>query len=83
MLTFERDKDGDQLFLHGDEDGLRLLRDSVDRLLRTTQPGHFHHDHLMSEAWGGNELSDTPKDSAHQLIHHVQVYCWKGDKPQP
>ena len=82
MLTFEFDKDGDQVFLHGDEDGLRLLRDSLDRLLRNTLPGHFNHDHLISEAWGGNELSDIPKESANRLIHHVKVYCWKGDKPQ-
>jgi len=78
MLTFERGDDDQSLVVHGDEQGLTLLRDTIDRLVRRTRPGHFDHQHMKTPDWGGNELSNERQGG--ELIHHVEIYCWKGDK---
>jgi len=81
LLSFELNDNKDQLLIHGDEAGLRLLISTLDKLINHhTQDGHFDHDHLMTSAWGGWELS--PENKGGTVINHVKVYCWKGDQFQ-
>ena len=37
MLTFERGDNDQSLVVHGDEQGLTSMRDTIDRLLRRTR----------------------------------------------
>ncbi|MES9853621.1 MAG: Imm32 family immunity protein [Candidatus Thiodiazotropha sp. L084R] len=36
----------------------------------------------MSESWGGNELTSKAQSDDAKLIHHVKIYCHKGDEFQ-
>jgi hypothetical protein len=76
LLTFEITSDGEELMIHGDVEGLRFLREEVDRLINNTNEGSFDHAHLMTEAWAGTELSSESQGD--RLINHVKIYCWKN-----
>lgn len=78
LLTFELDRDGDQVFIHGDPEGLRFLSLMLDRLIRAAESGEEEHEHLMTPDWGGQELSALPQgtDGAEKLAHHVKIYGW-------
>ena len=73
---------GDEISVHGDEAGLQFLVDHLQRLLDSTKPGHFNHEHLNTEDWGGDELNSTLLSDSAKLINHVRLYCWKGSKSQ-
>lgn len=70
-LTFELSADGQELEIHADDDGLKELIESLERVLRTRQ-----HDHLMTPAWGGTELTQEPQGERNQLVNKVSVYVW-------
>ena len=80
LLNFELGGNHNEILIHGDEKGLQFLIDKLSRLLAHTKEGHFDHDHLMTEEWGGNELSSESQGD--EIINQVKIYCWKGDKQQ-
>jgi hypothetical protein len=80
LLNFELSDEKDQLFIHGDERGLQFLIGELNNLLSQTKEGHFNHEHLMAEEWGGNELSSNSQGG--NVLNHVKIYCWKGNKSQ-
>ena len=84
LLTFEwhGDKKTNQLAIHGSAEGLESLANKLLRLVQNTKDGHFDHDHLMTESWGGTELSSVRQSEESELLSHVKIYCWKGDKFQ-
>jgi hypothetical protein len=85
MLYLETDKDGDRVFLHTDRDGIQKLREVLDFL--EGQPEMPEHEHLITPAWGGNELDEKlsigARDGNSELnraVHEVKMYYWP--KPQ-
>jgi hypothetical protein len=80
LLNFELGEKYNELFIHGDEKGLLFLIGALEKLITHTKEGHFDHDHLMTEEWGGYELSS--ESQGNEVINHVKIYCWKGDNPQ-
>jgi Immunity protein 32 len=78
LLTFELDGDGEQLFIHGDVQGLRDLVASLQHLITKAEAGEPDHDHLFTEEWGGDELTSASQltDAAVRLIHHVKIDGW-------
>jgi hypothetical protein len=48
LLSFEIDKNAESLIIHGDEQGLRNLIDTIEKLITNTNEGYFNHDHLMT-----------------------------------
>ncbi len=80
LLTFElhAGNNGSELEIHGSSDGLEKLANDILRLVRNTKDGCFNHDHLMSEAWGGAELTSEAQSADAELLNHVKVYCLKG-----
>lgn len=83
FVSVELTADGDQLLMFGDAAGLQRLRDSLDRLIANTRDGYFAHTHMMTPDWGGDELSNVVQSDNGKVIHHVKLYCVKGNKPQP
>ncbi len=73
-LTFELTKDGDQLEIHGNEEGLRDLAEVIGKLLN--KPNRQEHTHLMTESWGGYELSSELHIDEHKLLNMVTIYLW-------
>lgn len=80
LLSFEVDEKGSCLEIHGDPLGLEHLTSVIKKLVAHTKEGNFDHDHLMTPAWGGDELSEANKGG--KVFEHVKIYCWKGDKFQ-
>lgn len=58
ILSFEHGNNSDEIIIHGDEKGLIKLQETIQRLIETTNNGQFNHDHLMTPAWSGHELSE-------------------------
>lgn len=75
MLTFEADKDNDQLEIHGDKNGLLRLAKILTDMARQQETEHRH---LMTEDWGGAELSNDKQGLENKLYHHVKIYIWKS-----
>ncbi len=72
LLTFELSKD--ELEIHTDLSGLKTLIDELNKLLKSAEKGLNDHNHLMTEDWGGNELTSVAQSG--EILHHVRFYCW-------
>ena len=74
LLTFELSEEGDELSIHGDPAGLRLLAQRLAELAAKaetqSQPGVTQ---LSTSVWGGNELSLEPQGTDTRLIYQVRV----------
>ena len=74
LLTFELSEEGDELTIHGDAPGLRLLAERVSELAAKAEtqsnPGAAH---LSTSVWGGNELSLEPQGTDTRLIYQVRI----------
>jgi hypothetical protein len=84
LLTFELHEDdkAKALAIHGSPEGLENLANILLKLVKNTKEGHFNHDHLMSDQWGGIELTSEAQSKESELINHVKVYCLKGSEFQ-
>jgi hypothetical protein len=73
MLTFESNHDNEQLEIHGDKEGLLKLA----RILTDVVGGQeSQHRHLMTQAWGGSELSGDKQGFDNELYNHVKIFFW-------
>jgi hypothetical protein len=74
LLTFELSEEGDELTIHGDAPGLRLLAERVSELASKAEtqsnPGVAQ---LSTSVWGGNELSLEPQGNDTRLIYQVRI----------
>ena len=84
LLTFELHEDdkAKELAIHGSPEGLENLANILLKLVKNTKEGHFNHDHLMSDQWGGTELTSEAQSKESELINHVKIYCLKGSEFQ-
>ena len=76
ILSFATDKDCDQIFIHADVLGLDHLIRSLTHIRQKVAAGICEHDHMMTDAWGGNELTETVTDADAHIVHHVKIYGW-------
>ena len=76
LLSFATDIDGEQVFIHADRGGIDHLINSLTRIRRKLDDNICDHDHLMTQAWGGNELSDPILEGDQRGIQHVKIYGW-------
>ena len=74
LLTFELSEEGDELTIHGDPAGLRLLAERVAELAgkaeTQSKPGVVA---LSTSVWAGNELSLEAQGSDTKLIYQVRI----------
>ncbi len=78
LLTFELSKDGDELHVCTDIPGLEELIGQLSSLLESVKKNKTEHIHLMTEEWGGYELSSQSQVGT--ILNHVKVYCWNQDQ---
>ncbi|WP_193754327.1 Imm32 family immunity protein [Microbulbifer sp. Q7] len=78
MLTVERDEECEQIYIHGSPDRLRWLASRLQAIANEAEKSGQSHDHLMSEDWGGSELSNElqGKKESHSIVNHLIVYGW-------
>jgi hypothetical protein len=74
LLTFELSEQGDELTIHGDPAGLRLLAERISDLAAKVEaqsnPGVAQ---LSTSVWGGNELSLEPQGTDTRLVYQVRI----------
>ena len=70
MLTFET-TENDSIEIHADIEGLKKLIQTLQKILDGDD-----HVHLMTEEWGGNELSGGKQGTRNKLINHVKIMKW-------
>jgi hypothetical protein len=74
LLTFELSKDKNELEVYTDLSGLKSLIEELSKLLKSAEEGKNDHTYLMTEDWGGYELSSESQGG--EVLNHVKVYCW-------
>jgi hypothetical protein len=72
LLVFELTKEGDQLEIHANEEGIRRLKRHLDLLLAGGP-----HVHLKTPAWAGSELGEQAQQEGHVVLNHVKILCWR------
>lgn len=80
MLTVEKDKDAEQIFIHGSPEELRQLAAKLVAIAGQAERSGQSHDHFMSAEWGGGELGSNLRGSKESsaIINHVVVYGWSS-----
>ncbi len=73
VLTFELDPKTRELEIHANIDGLKILREKIDMLIRANSPDHTH---LMSQNWGGEEITNQKQSDANEMIKSVKIFKW-------
>ncbi len=68
LLTVEYNSKQEAVEIYCDREGIDFLIDGLN-LLR--QRGG--HDHLMTESWGGYELSEEKQGAENELINHLRL----------
>ena len=78
MLTVERDKEAEQVFIHGSPNQLRWLASRLEAIATEAEKSGQAHDHFMTQDWGGNELTNEPQGGkeSHTIINQLIVYGW-------
>ena len=76
VLSFATDQERDQLFIHADAAGLDYLIRSLARIRQSIDANICDHDHLMTAAWGGSELTERGLDEGTRTVQHVKIYGW-------
>ncbi|MBN8734383.1 MAG: immunity protein 32 [Acidobacteria bacterium] len=71
MLTFELNKDGDQLEIHADSAGMDRLIAALRRVAATK-----NHEHMATPSWRGTELSEELQSQGSSLLNSVSIYMW-------
>lgn len=83
MLSFVTGPGGDVVYVHADLAGVAELEMMVARLKQGLEENDCPHDHLMSEAWGGEGLSEAmlaqEREKGCTQVHHVKVYAWNDE----
>jgi hypothetical protein len=73
LLTFELSEEGDELSIHGDAAGLRLLAERLSGLAAKAEAGTTATEQLSTSVWGGNELSLEPQGNNTRLVYQVRI----------
>lgn len=76
MLSVEKDKDAEQIYIHGSPEQLRWLANRLVAIAKEAEKSGQAHDHFMTEDWGGNELTNElmGNSDSHAIINHLIVY---------
>lgn len=77
ILTFELTPDQDELEIFADIEGLDYIIQKLDSLRTNIELGHSHI-HLMTEDWGGHELSNTLMHNDNALLNHVKIIVFSN-----
>ena len=73
LLTVEYNAGEQAVEIHIDREGVDLL---VERLSKLKEHSGQEHDHLMTESWGGSELTEEKQGAENELINHLRITFW-------
>ena len=81
LLSFIVSKDRDELSVHADAEGLRVLELEIRRMRQSLESSKSEHFHLFTENWApdgeltGTMLRQDANDGG-KAIQHVKFYAW-------
>jgi hypothetical protein len=77
-LSVVVEKTGDVVHVHADKAGLDHLSRAIETLRASLERGECDHVHLMSNSWGGFDLTETRLDSESSAsqVHHLEILAW-------
>ena|SRR5690606_1309615 len=75
-LVVETSPAGDEIFVHGAPDDLRLLAKHLERLAFAAERGEYAHEHFFSAEWGGDDLAGLSTTSKNRAVHHIKLHGW-------
>lgn len=73
VLTFEINNRDRILEIHANETGILKLIGILANFSKKKEPDHIH---LMTDQWGGEELSSNKIGDENILINHVKIFKW-------
>ena len=79
VLAFVYRGDG-ELVVHADARGLDALADAIARIQTKLRRGECEHEHLLTDAWSGSDLTEKIGPEPGALIHHVRLCGWTDAK---
>ncbi|MBQ4834791.1 Imm32 family immunity protein [Pseudoalteromonas luteoviolacea] len=81
MLTLEKDEKAEQVFIHASPEKLRWLASRLEAIAAQAEKSGNAHDHLMTEDWGGHELTNEliGNPESREIINHLVIYGHKID----
>ena len=74
ILTFELVKNGKELEIHVDNNGLQEL---IETLIELKNAKGKTHDHMMTPSWSGSELTEQKQNETNTLLNKVSVHVWR------
>jgi hypothetical protein len=80
FLSITTDVEGQQVFVHVDAAGLDHLIRSLTRLRQKLEKGVSDHDHMMTDAWAGEELSTPRVAEGARGVQHIKIWAWTPEK---
>ena len=80
MLSVVTEGTWDVVYVHADMAGLEELQKVLTTLKMHLKKNECEHDHLFTEAWGGNGLTASMLDQERAAgcvqVHHVKINAW-------
>ena len=71
LLTFEINDKQESIEIHANALGIHVLIEQLQKALKTSD-----HQHLMTDEWGGQELSSEKQGFANRFVHHIKIIPW-------
>ena len=71
LLTVEYNGMKGAVEIHLDNQGLDLLMERLHKLKK-----HGGHDHLLTPAWAGNELTEEKQGAENRVINQISIMLW-------
>jgi len=78
LLSVVAAETGDIVHIHADAAGLAHLAQAIELLRASLDRGECDHVHLMSNAWGGFDLTESKLQSegSSSQVHHLEILAW-------
>ena len=73
LLSFELNSDEDSIEIHANENGIDFLMTVFQNLLKMKNA----HEHLMTENYGGSELSEELCGLQNNKVNKVKIFKWE------
>ena len=71
LLQVEYDESGEKVEIIMNDVGIKELISQLEYLLNQKGPDHVH---LMTESWGGDELTEGKCEDGYKLINQMKLY---------
>ncbi|HKL85103.1 MAG TPA: Imm32 family immunity protein [Treponemataceae bacterium] len=71
LLSFELRETNEELEIHCNQEGI----DTLIRCLELVKK-HKTHEHLITDAWGGDELTSELQGQGNKLVNKVTIRYW-------